>query len=142
MKTIKFILVLVIAISFASCNGQQKDKKVTAKNNQEQVQKTISLIQPNDLDKVDSSVQLVDVRTPQEYGQGHIKHAKNINFFDANFVDQMSKLNKDEAVYVYCKSGGRSGRAAQKLKAAGFKKVYDLKGGFMNWQASGKEISK
>lgn len=142
MKTLKFIFIFAIAITFTSCNGQQKQKKSEVKATQEQTQEVITLISPTDLEKTDASVQLVDVRTPDEYSQGHIKNAKNINFFDGDFVDQMSKLNKDEAVYIYCRSGGRSGRAAKKLKAAGFKRVYDLKGGFLNWTANGKEVTK
>lgn len=138
MKTLKFILIFTLAITFTSCNAQQKENKQT----KTEVAKVISKITPNKLEAVDKSVQLVDVRTPNEYALGHIKHATNINFFDGDFIEKMSKLDKNKAVYIYCKSGGRSGRAAQKLKAAGFKKVYDLQGGFMNWQASGKHIYK
>jgi len=79
-------------------------------------------------------VQLVDVRTPKEYKEGHITNAKNINFFDDDFLTQMDVLDKNKALYIYCRSGNRSGKAASKLIALGFIEIYDLKGGFLDWQ--------
>lgn len=79
-------------------------------------------------------VQLIDVRTPDEYKTGHIENAINIDFFSEKFTDEFNNLDKDEPVYIYCKSGNRSGQSATKLSEMGFKKIYDLKGGFMNYQ--------
>ena len=87
-------------------------------------------------------VQLVDVRTPKEFKEGHIKNAKNINYFDEDFVAQMSNLDKNEVLYIYCRSGNRSGKAAVKLVSAGFTEIYDLKGGFLDWQAKNLTIEK
>ncbi len=78
-------------------------------------------------------VQLIDVRTPEEYNEGNIKNAKNINFFDANFKSQLTLLNKKLPVAVYCRSGGRSGRATRILKEMGFTEIYDLKDGYNIW---------
>lgn len=82
----------------------------------------------------DQNVQLIDVRTPKEFNEGHINKAKNIDFFDTNFLAKMSELNKDAPLYIYCRSGNRSGKAAAKLKELGFKEVYDLKGGVLDWK--------
>ncbi|MEZ4857284.1 MAG: rhodanese-like domain-containing protein [Flavobacteriaceae bacterium] len=80
------------------------------------------------------NVQLVDVRTPQEYQGGYLKNAINIDYFDAlNFTLTFEKLNKQKPVYLYCRSGNRSQKAAAKLVEMGFTKIYDLKGGYMNW---------
>ena len=80
------------------------------------------------------SIQLVDVRTPKEYQAGFIKNAINIDFFDReNFVTQFEKLDKEKPVYIYCRSGNRSQKAAARLDSIGFKKIIDLKGGYMNW---------
>lgn len=81
-----------------------------------------------------SDVQLVDVRTPQEYADGFIKDAKNINIYDADFDTKIQKLDKTKPVYVYCKSGGRSQQAAQKMTELGFTEVIDLQGGYMAWE--------
>ncbi|MCB4809365.1 rhodanese-like domain-containing protein [Tamlana sp. 62-3] len=80
------------------------------------------------------TVQLVDVRTATEFNAGHIKNAKNIDVLKpSSFVERFSTLNKNEPVYLYCRSGKRSNRAAKKLDSLGFKEIYDLKGGYLNW---------
>ncbi|MDC6351372.1 rhodanese-like domain-containing protein [Zeaxanthinibacter sp. PT1] len=80
-------------------------------------------------------VQLVDVRTASEYRSGHIKNAKNIDWFkQKNFTESVKKLDKDQEVYLYCRSGARSLKAGRKLLDMGFTKVYDLKGGFNAWK--------
>ena len=58
-----------------------------------------------------SNVQLVDVRTFQEYNSGHIENAINIDFQEEDFSDEIQKIDKDRPVFIYCRSGGRSGRA-------------------------------
>jgi len=77
--------------------------------------------------------QLVDVRTPKEYNDGHIGVAKNIDFYGSTFKSQMEKLDRNKPVLLYCHSGGRSGQALTMLKSMGFKEVYDLKGGWSSW---------
>ncbi|PQB04858.1 rhodanese-like domain-containing protein [Aureitalea marina] len=80
------------------------------------------------------SLQLVDVRTPEEYSVSHLKNAQNICVTDDDFQDQVGVLDKSKPVYVYCRSGKRSARAAKILKEMGFTKVYDLQGGIQEWQ--------
>ncbi|WP_313795052.1 rhodanese-like domain-containing protein [Flagellimonas taeanensis] len=79
-------------------------------------------------------VQLVDVRTKGEFMSGHIKGAKNIDFFQGSaFETAFSKLRKDVPIYIYCQSGNRSQKAAKRLVDLGFTKVYDLRGGYRSW---------
>lgn len=81
-----------------------------------------------------NDVQLVDVRTIEEYNAGHIENAINIDFFDqANFNENFAGFNREKPMYLYCRSGNRSQRAAKKLLEIGFKKIYDLKGGYKAW---------
>ena len=82
------------------------------------------------------SIQLVDVRTPEEFNKGHIKGASNIDIRGA-FDKGVSSLKKDQPVYVYCLSGGRSAAAARKMKASGFTTVIDLSGGIIAWNNAG-----
>ncbi|KFB00842.1 rhodanese [Mangrovimonas yunxiaonensis] len=79
------------------------------------------------------NVQLVDVRTAKEFKSGHIKNAKNIDFYSGGFPAEFEKLNKTQPVYVYCRSGVRSRQAANKLVKMGFSEIYDLKGGYLSW---------
>ncbi|TAH25892.1 MAG: thioredoxin [Cytophagales bacterium] len=80
--------------------------------------------------------QLLDVRTPDEFQNGHIKSALNLNWNDSEFKNQVSKLNKSIPTYVYCLSGGRSASAAQFLRENKFDKVFELSGGMMSWRSN------
>ena len=88
--------------------------------------KPITEVSQNEL----NNVILVDVRTPEEFNAGHIENARNINWFDDDFAMKIESINKDETVYVYCKKGGRSAKAARLLDSLGYKKVIDLLGGY------------
>lgn len=81
----------------------------------------------------ENKVQLIDVRTAEEFSEGSISHAKNINVMSPDFIDQIESFSKSEPVYVYCKSGVRSIKAAEMMVTRGFSKVIDLEGGYMNW---------
>ena len=79
-------------------------------------------------------VQLVDVRTPEEYAEGDIEGARNIDVFDDDFLEEAQKsLDKSRPVAVYCRSGKRSADAARKLSANGFQ-VTNLEGGILAWK--------
>lgn len=73
---------------------------------------------------------LVDVRTAEEYAAGHIDNALNINWYDEDFAKQFESIDSDETIYVYCKKGVRSAKAAHLLDSLGYKKVVDLEGGY------------
>lgn len=88
------------------------------------------------------AVQLLDVRTRDEYDDGHIAGATLVDVNDTTFVDQaMAVLDPQRQVAVYCRSGRRSARAASLLTARGFK-VTNLDGGVMAWQDAGKALVK
>lgn len=77
------------------------------------------------------NAQLVDVRTPGEFRQGHYKNAANIDFFDSgNFLKKFERFDKEKPLYLYCRSGMRSHKAAVKLAQIGFQEIYDLRGGY------------
>ena len=81
-----------------------------------------------------NNVQLIDVRTSEEFNAGHIEGAINIDFKNEEvFYQSFQRLNKKNPVYVYCRSGNRSKKSADKLLEMGFSKVYDLKGGYIDW---------
>ena len=76
---------------------------------------------------------LVDVRTADEFKGGYIPGAINIDYYSSTFKDEMAKLDKTKPVYVYCRSGNRSGKAMLVLQDLGFKEVYNLIGGYSQW---------
>lgn len=87
-------------------------------------------------------VQLVDVRTPAEFASGHLKSAKNINYASDTFSEELAKLDKTKAIYIYCAAGGRSGKTIPMLQKLGFDQIFDLEGGINAWKKEGKETIK
>ena len=85
---------------------------------------------------------IIDVRTSQEFNSGHIIDATNIDFYSDDFTDKLKIVRKDVPIYVYCRSGGRSSSAADKMEKLGFTKVYNMIGGIGSWQSKGYETIK
>jgi rhodanese-related sulfurtransferase len=85
-------------------------------------------------------VQLIDVRTPQEYSQSHLTNAQLIDFLRPDFKEKISQLDKEKPIVVYCAVGGRSLQATEVLKSAGFKEIYDLKRGIRGWITAGLPV--
>jgi rhodanese-related sulfurtransferase len=86
--------------------------------------------------------QVIDVRTQDEYNNGHLTDAVLIDFYKKDFKSNLSKLDKNKPVFVYCAAGGRSGSASEVLEELGFKQIYDLKGGMNAWTRAGKPVTK
>ena len=89
-----------------------------------------------------NNVQLLDVRSANEYAEGHIAHAANIDALQNDFLAKAQRsLRKKKPAYVYCRSGKRSMMAANKLAKAGYK-VINLRGGIMEWTDAGKPVNR
>lgn len=87
------------------------------------------------------SIQLLDVRTAGEYKAGHLKNALLADWKDENeFNRRIGFIDKEKPVYVYCLGGGRSAAAAEKMRALGYRQVYELKGGINAWKAGNKAV--
>lgn len=105
---------------FINCNSQQEIK-------------TISTIELKTL-LAKENIQLLDVRSPKEIKNGFIKTAKFANYFDSDFYEQaLGKLDKDKPVYLYCRSGNRSGKSAKILQEKGYE-VVNVVGGYNQWK--------
>lgn len=130
MRRIFFVLIAFTVFSY-SCKEEQTSNQIEVISSEEMQE--ISQIE---------GVQLVDVRTLEEYEEGHIDSFQNIDYFSENFTQEIEKLDKSKPVIVYCKSGNRSGKCAKKMKDAGFSKIYDLEGGIAKWKFEGFEVKK
>lgn len=87
--------------------------------------------------------QLLDVRRPEEYKEGHLKGATLANWQDEKqFQAQAGKLDKRKPVYVYCLAGVRSNKAASWLLKNGFTQVVNLAGGIKAWKEAGKPVEQ
>lgn len=131
MKNIFTALIVMIAMAFTSCSSNAQTNSGTANVSAEEFK---ALIDKND------SVQILDVRTADEWQTGIIPNALKNDWFGANFVEGLKTLDKEAPVLVYCAAGGRSSKAMQKLSALGFKKVYNLSGGMGAWKSKGYAV--
>jgi thioredoxin len=121
---LNFISLLLLSFLFISCHGQTSIavNTIDAKLFAEKL-------------KTYENPQLLDVRTPEEYSVEHIDNAKNVNWNGDDFVAKVNSYDKSKPIFVYCKVGGRSAQAANKLAELGFKEIYNLNGGIMKWNA-------
>lgn len=83
--------------------------------------------------------QLVDVRTSNEFAQGHLAGATNIDFKSPEFATNIDKLDKSKPVMLYCLGGSRSAGAAKILVEKGFE-VFDMHGGYVKWTSEEKPV--
>jgi len=87
-------------------------------------------------------VEIIDVRTKEEYDTGHIKGAKLIPIDDFDKTLDKNPLPQDKKILVYCHSGNRSRTASTSLIARGFKDVYNLKNGILSWEQANLPLEK
>lgn len=80
---------------------------------------------------------VVDVRTPEEFANGHIKGAILINYYDADFSDRIAALVPDKTYFFYCRSGNRTSKTMQLARNAGLQNVLELQGGIIAWTKAG-----
>ena len=120
------ILLLIVSVVFISCNDK-KSSSFESLHPKEFAEKIKTTDHP----------QILDVRTPDEFESEHIDNAKNVNWNSDDFEAKATSYDKSKPVFVYCLSGGRSKKAAAKLKELGFNTVYELDGGFLNWNEEG-----
>jgi thioredoxin 1 len=127
MKVRLFLLLMVIGVvSFA--NAQ-----------------TVKTVAAADFEKKAAAMKdkiILDVRTAEEYKEGHLSGASQIDYYGTDFKSQVSKLDKSKPIFVYCKGGGRSSSSCEILKDLGFKEVYNLQGGITDWKKAGKAVIK
>jgi len=126
MKTAKLILLFVL-IQFTACG--QTTNNLSVDDFENAIAKT--------KDKI-----VLDVRTPDEFSKGHLKDAKQMDFYKEQFKDQLKTLDKNKSIFVYCAAGKRSSATADMLKELGFTKINNLTGGFNAWKAANKPVLK
>lgn len=119
----KYLLSIAVLFSLVlgSCQSQPAGGLLDAKSFSEKAKSTKDAV-------------ILDVRTPEEYREGYIDKAVNIDFYDPAFKSELMKLDKTRSYFVYCKAGGRSASAAEMMRKEGFTKVFDLDGGITSWE--------
>ena len=117
----KYYIYFVFCITLISCSNPSKGE--------------IHLVSQDEVEVIlkRDNVQLLDVRTKEEFIAGSIYDAQNIDFFDEDFDTKVLELDKSKPVILFCQKGGRSAKCAKKMKDLGFTKIYDLDGGYSKW---------
>lgn len=85
---------------------------------------------------------ILDIRTPMEYKTSRIEGAINIDFYQASFINNLKKLDKNKSYFVYCRSGNRTGQSMRVFTSLGFKDIVHLQRGIVDWTASGYKMIK
>lgn len=124
-KNLSIILATVIFLFNSCTNGQSTPSDPSVSANE--FSKKITEL---------PGASLIDVRTPGEFSQGHLKNAVNYSISTSEFENQIASLDKLKPVLVYCLSGNRSSSAVRYMRSIGFKEVYELNGGMMKWRAA------
>lgn len=144
MKILKSLAIGLVALALMpGCNAQtaEKNSETTTQSTTAVINKDVTAQEFKALmDKKEG--QLIDVRTDGEFAEGHLKGATQMDIGSRDFDQKIATLDKNQPVYVYCRSGARSGRAAKTMKEMGFTEVYNLEGGISAWQGAGNEIEK
>lgn len=81
----------------------------------------------------EEGIQIVDVRTAQEFSAGSIENAINVDVTSSDFATKIAELDKSKKTLIFCRSGARSRRAGNQMEGMGFGTVIDLSGGYMAW---------
>lgn len=135
LKTIVFFITIVITLLTMACSSTTKASQSVG-----QIETVSPAVFENGLKN--GNVQLLDVRSSEEYEQSHLRGALNIDVQEPDFQAEVSnKLEKNKPVYVYCRSGRRSLFAGEMLAKDGYT-VVDLDGGILGWEKAGLPVVK
>ena len=124
---LKWILISGLFISINSCQYDPSDINISFNECEYML--------------LDTNVVIVDVRTQSEIKEGFIYGARFMNFYDNDFKDQISTLDKQKPTIVYCQKGGRSLKTCKMMQEMGFERVYNLEGGSYGWFMHGKKMT-
>ena len=125
-----FLLAAVLALVAGACGGSTTS--------------AIDLVSAPDAASIigdNPGAVILDVRTPEEFNEGHIAGAVNIDFYAADFADRIAMLDRNQDYVLYCRSGNRSGETAELMTTLEFTAVDEIDGGILAWTAAGLALT-
>ncbi len=142
MKT-RILLLLALLSGSAACTTERTEPPQTTTTVVADTTAIVRLTAEEFLARYTPEAVVIDVRTPEEFAQGHLKGALNINVQAPDFQEQIQAfgLDPNRPVYLYCRSGRRSQRAAEILREMGFRQLYNI-GGFEDLARAGAEVAR
>jgi phage shock protein E len=135
-------LLTALALVGAGCGGDSTTTPADTATQTEAATSQVALLEPAAAHALiaGGDVEVLDVRTPAEYDEGHIEGATLIDFYEPDFATRIGELDHDKEYVVYCRSGNRSSQAVALMAAQGFTAVNDVDGGIVAWQAAGLPV--
>jgi phage shock protein E len=119
-------LIVIFTIFLSACSSQESKNSV------------VYILEPAAFQaKIQEGATLIDVRTVEEYANGHISGSLNLDINNPGFAENVKMLDMKKEYAVYCASGVRSGKAAELMRKEGFTSVYTLTGGIKTWKEKG-----
>ncbi len=133
-------LVAAFALVAAGCGGGSSG--ATAAETTAGASSAVTLVSPAEAQALieGGDVEVVDVRTPAEFAEGHLEGATLVDFYESDFADRIAELDRDREYVVYCRSGNRSSQATAMMAAQGFADLNDVDGGIVAWEAAGLPV--
>ncbi len=89
-----------------------------------------------------AGVELLDVRTREEFENSHLSGARNLDYLGEGFLDELEQLPPDRTYLVYCRTGRRSVRTCTLMRNAGFRNIFHLDGGLLAWEEVFEPLGK
>ncbi len=112
------VLIALFFLGMIGCNSNNNNETISSVNEVEKI------------DFTNGKNVLLDVRSPEEFAEGHIPNAVNLDVNGEDFEREIQKLDSAKTYYAYCQAGVRSTRACSKLQQRGFKNLVNLKDGY------------
>lgn len=135
MKKISILIIVSVLISSIFTNAYSQ-----LVNNTQKELVSSEIAKPINLSAIEfkamiekGDVILLDVRTINEFKQGHLKGAINIDWYKRTFETKVAELDKEKTILIYCRSGNRTGKTKYFMIGMGFTKVYNLEYGINDW---------
>ena len=146
MKKINYLFSIILSIVFLACqpgDTVSQEQNVQVEQGKETI--AVSLNNSDWIAKMEQSPGVIlDVRTEDEFNQGYIEGGQLIDVTTSDFIAKLEglSLDKNQAIYLYCRSGNRSKKAMTILKDQGFVEIYELDRGVLGWEREGKKLVK
>jgi len=139
LKSLLALLLSVFLVTGSILTGSCTSREASNKTFVREVtpQEAFDLIQDN---QNNSDFLIIDVRTSEEFTNGHIGGAINIDYYQQIFEGEIGKLDKGKTYLIYCRSGHRSREAVDIMEELGFRKIYNLSDGIVAWNFIGLPI--
>jgi len=134
---------LVVVTPLVSCGGGADEAIEPGQPTAASEQPFLALVDADGAEAILAAggVEIIDVRTPEEFAEGHLPGAELIDISAPDFVARIEALDRSATYFVYCRSDNRSGQATALMADLGFESIYELEGGTVGWEASGRALA-